>query len=250
MTPSDKMAMYTWLMRGNNFAARLTDPDGGATDMSEIKDPFNGTNPTLRILSEADLNNILEDHTKWLESDGKKGVRADLHATNLYKAQLKGCDLAYANLKEAYLMGTEFDDACLIRADLEDSWACNASFDRAQLKRANFKGVDLTAAAFINADLTEANFENTICAGGFFQGANLTGANFKRADLHYAEFPGASFVGTDFQEADFLGSINFGEEILPIEQLCKAGSLFEAKLDEEFLDKVKAFCPHLLNKPV
>jgi uncharacterized protein YjbI with pentapeptide repeats len=250
MPPFDKMARYTWLFRGNNFAASLTNLDGGATEMSEIKDPFNGTNTTLRIITLADLKSILEDHTKWLESGGKKGARANLHSTNLYEVQLKGCNLAYANLQEAYLMGTEFDDACLIGANLEDSWACNASFDRAQLKGANFKGVDLTAAAFINADLTEANFENTICAGGFFQGANLKGANFKKADLHYAEYPGANFEGTEFQEADFLGSINYGEENLSIEDLCKAKSLFDAKLDEEILEKVREVCPHLLDKPI
>jgi uncharacterized protein YjbI with pentapeptide repeats len=233
-----------------NGTVNLTESDGGCTEMSEIKDPFNGTNPSLRIISEADLNNILEDHTKWLASDRKEGTRADLQSTNLYKVKLKGCNLAYANLQEAYLMGTEFDDAILIGTDLEDSWACNASFDRAQLKGANFKGADLTAAAFVNADLTGADFENTICAGGFFQSAIIKDANFKRADLHYAEFPGASFEGTDFQEANFLGSINYGEENLSIEDLCKAKSLFEAKLDEEILEKVREVCPHLLDKPI
>jgi uncharacterized protein YjbI with pentapeptide repeats len=107
----------------------------------------------------------------------------------------------------------------------------------------------LTAAAFFNADFTEANFENTICAGGFFQGANLKNANFKRADLHYAEFEGAILKGANFQEADLQGSINYGDENLPIKQLCKTNNLFKAKLDPDILDKVKDYCPQLLEKP-
>ena len=50
------------------------------------------------------------------------------------------------------------------------------------------------------------------------------------------------------KEADFQGSINYGEENLPIEQLCTAKSLFKAKLDPEILNKVKDCCPHLLEK--
>ena len=101
--------------------------------MSEIKDKFNGTS-TLRIITEKDLKNIIEEHKIWLESKGKYGKRASLRSTNLYKADLKGCNLAYADLQEAYLCGTQFDDACLIGANIKFAVAFTAYFDGADLK--------------------------------------------------------------------------------------------------------------------
>jgi uncharacterized protein YjbI with pentapeptide repeats len=126
--------------------------------------------------------------------------------------------------------------------------AFTAYFDGADCKRANFKYSDLTTAGFIKADLTNANFESTNCSGGFFMDAILKDVNFKGADLHYAQFAGATFAGADLQEADLLGLINFEEENLPIDQLCRTKSLYKTQLDDEILEKVEKRCPHLLGR--
>jgi uncharacterized protein YjbI with pentapeptide repeats len=228
-----------------NAKRYLTHSDGGFTKMNEIIDKFNETS-TLRLITEKDLKNILEEHKIWLESKGKDGKRASLRSTNLYKADLKGCNLAYADLQDAYLCGTQFDNACLVGANMKFAVAFTAYFDGADCKRANFKYSDLTTAGFIKADLTAANLENTNCAGGFFMDAILKDTRLKSADLHYAQFAGADFDGADLQGADLLGLINFEEENLPIDQLCRTKSLYNTQLDEEILEKVKARCPHLL----
>ena len=63
------------------------------------------------------LNEILENHRKWLccDADGK---RADLGGANLRGANLRGANLGGANLRGADLGGADLGGANLYRADL------------------------------------------------------------------------------------------------------------------------------------
>jgi len=52
------------------------------------------------------LDDVLEQHALWLESDGKQGALADLSGANL-----SGADLIYANLSRADLSGADLSGA-------------------------------------------------------------------------------------------------------------------------------------------
>lgn len=81
------------------------------------------------------LNSILEQHKKWLDSE-KGGIRAnlrgaDLRRADLRRANLRGADLSYANLsganlRDADLRGANLDYSCLplwcgsLRAQFDD----------------------------------------------------------------------------------------------------------------------------------
>ena len=49
-------------------------------------------------MTRKELNKILEEHKKWLDTDGKEGKRADLLDANLRGANLRGDDLLGVNL--------------------------------------------------------------------------------------------------------------------------------------------------------
>ncbi len=73
------------------------------------------------------LQEILEAHRKWVESERKEGERADLIEANLQKANLRranlqGADLRGANLQEADLSGTNLQEADLWRASLQGAY--------------------------------------------------------------------------------------------------------------------------------
>jgi len=53
-----------------------------------------------RIITKEDLSKILEEHGKWVASEGKEGQRADLS-----RAKLRGADLWRADLRWAWLGG-------------------------------------------------------------------------------------------------------------------------------------------------
>ena len=59
--------------------------------------------PQYREVSEEELKRILADHQEWLETNGEKGIRADLEGAELSGAKLQGAYLLGADLQGAYL---------------------------------------------------------------------------------------------------------------------------------------------------
>lgn len=52
-----------------------------------------------------DIEKIKSDHLLWSQSNGEKGVRANLSRANLTRANLSGANLSRANLSRANLTG-------------------------------------------------------------------------------------------------------------------------------------------------
>lgn len=67
------------------------------------------------------LNEILQEHKKWLDSNGEEGVRASLSYANLSCANLSRADLSGADLIGADLSGANLSRADLRYADLRDA---------------------------------------------------------------------------------------------------------------------------------
>jgi hypothetical protein len=107
-----------------------------------------------------ELKAILDDHAKWLRSEG--GKKANLAEANLSNANLAEADLAWANLTGADL--------------------ATANLTGADLRGANLRGANLRWANLAGANLSNANL-----AGADLGGANLTGANLRGANLRGAK---------------------------------------------------------------
>lgn len=104
--------------------------------------------PPAREVNKLELARLVEQHRRWVESDGLHGQRADLTRAQLEATCLSGTSI---NLQDAVLHGTN-----LRRADLSMS--------------------DLRTACLAGADLREANLLGTHLAGADLQGAALDGA--------------------------------------------------------------------------
>ena len=72
-----------------------------------------GKKPTVEQLEQ-----IFQEHTKWIESEEKEGTRAKLCGANLTKAHLIKADLTKANLSKAELRGANLSKANLAGATL------------------------------------------------------------------------------------------------------------------------------------
>ncbi len=90
---------------------------------------------------------------------------------------LKGADLRYANLSEAFLHNT----------DLSHSLFMDANLQEAKMRNANLQG-----SKFINAKFTETDL-----SGSNFSGADFSGASFTDANLSDAKFVNCTFSGAD-----------------------------------------------------
>ena len=97
----------------------------------------------LRNISKEELDKIIDNHKKWLQSGGEEGERADLSSANLRYADLSYADLRYANLRYANLRSADLSYADLSSADLS-----YANLRSADLSYANLRYADLDFSAF------------------------------------------------------------------------------------------------------
>jgi len=140
-------------------------------------------------INQAELNEILEQHRKWLE-DSNKGKRADLSYTdltgadlshtNLTGVDLSNTDLSGANLSEAILIGADLSEVILINTlsntDLSRTILTGANLSNTDLSRTKLSGANLTGAKLSGAILTDAILYRTDLTGAKLSGAILSGA--------------------------------------------------------------------------
>lgn len=138
-----------------------------------------------------------------------------------WKDKLDSINLQHANLREADLLGANLQRADLFKANL----------GKANLRRASLLGANLQGA-----DLRETNLRDSTLAL-----SNLKGANLREADLQGANLREANLDGTNLEGANLTGTIS-----LNAESICKAKSLYNAKIDPEIEEQIRSTCPHLL----
>ena len=97
-------------------------------------------------IAEPELQNLLEQHREWVESDGAKGQRMELA-----RANFAGVDLTGANLQNAILNRANFQGAELLLADLRGASLVQANLQEANLLGADFHGANLEGAALEGA---------------------------------------------------------------------------------------------------
>ena len=101
---------------------------------------------------------ILEDHKKWVESEGIEGKKA-----NLYEANLQEATLSSANLQKAWLMKANLQEASLVKANLQQADLGHANLQQADLYEANLSKADLRGANLTDVkNLTQAQL-NQAC---------------------------------------------------------------------------------------
>jgi uncharacterized protein YjbI with pentapeptide repeats len=164
-----------------------------------------------REISEKEITKILKNHKKWLESDRKEGIQADLRGANL-----SGKNLSGENLSEANIIDADLSEANLSRVNLSE----------AKLSRAYLRGANLLKAKFVRtnfecADLCGVNLSGENLYESKFGAANLVGVNFSGANLSLVDFSYANLSGTNLSKA-YLSEANFNRADLSKANLAEA----------------------------
>jgi uncharacterized protein YjbI with pentapeptide repeats len=207
--------------------------------------------------TKAELEEILHKHSDWLDSDGKKGVRADLSRANLKGADLEGVDLTKAllsganfeeaNLKSSTMAGADLRDAVFIKPARQSASPTSLRRHVGAVSylvvRGSFGascstgvghmigGADLEEANIIQADLSRASLRGIRLAFSNLNGARLQSADLGAADLSHAQLIGAtlreaSLQLTTFEYASIKDTDLEGANITGAD-LC--GAIFEPK---------------------
>ena len=102
----------------------------------------------LRNISKEELDKIIDNHKKWLQSDGEEGERADLSYANLRYADLRYANLRYADLSSADLSSADLRYADLSYANLRYADLRYANLSYADLRYADLRYANLDYSAF------------------------------------------------------------------------------------------------------
>ena len=199
----------------------------------------------------------LEFQKTYLRAANFTGITTDRTITfrgNDREVHLEGAifyysDLIGANLEHTHLEKANFDHAYITRTYFMNSNLEGSNFRNSHLERASFEGAKLEGAWFDWAELHGAIFAKADLKRTLFSTADLTYAIFSEADLEEAEFNGANLENASFREANLKGANLEGAKNLTINQLSKAKTLYNAKLDPELEKTLKENYPHLFNKP-
>lgn len=163
-------------------------------------------------MTKQELNNLVENHNKFMESNGMCGKKvsfedADLHCKSLAGKTMVGLHFVRANMRDTDLRGAEFKDCDLSYSDMNRAALCGARLPRelefADLRNSNCRGVLVNDTHFWNADLRFADFS----------GAEINRANFAHADLRGADFSGATFTSACFYDCDVRGATFKGTQL-------------------------------------
>ena len=146
-----------------NLHTRMTDKPEQAAPTSDQTEEQTAETLEYREISPDELQEILEQHRKWVETEGKEGKQADLN-----KANLQGAGLSWANLQQANLREAHLEQTILIGAHLEEADLTGAHLEQAELRGAHLEQAILNGAQLQKADLWFAQLQ-----GGDIQGANL-----------------------------------------------------------------------------
>jgi uncharacterized protein YjbI with pentapeptide repeats len=137
-----------------------------------------GKKPTVEQLEQ-----IFQEHTKWIESEEKEGTRAKLCGANLTKAHLSMAHLTKADLTKANLTKADLFKANLTKADLTKANLTKAYLIKADLTKADLTKANLTKAYLFKANLTKADLTKANLSKAELRGANLSKANLAGATL-------------------------------------------------------------------
>src|ERR1700719_2193932 len=180
----------------------MEEPDRPQSPFAGMAD-FSARTP-LRVLLSDEIERMLAEHRRSLETEYPEGHRANFSSADLTGRDFSGLNLRGIKMDRAVLRGADFTGAHLQSANLVGAMAEQACFDRADLSRARLSGPNLVSASFedvglANAEMEFAQMANAVLQGACLgeadmSGAQLDAANLTRADLRNANLRGADFV--------------------------------------------------------
>lgn len=120
---------------------------------------------TLKKLSPDELQNVLNDHRRWLESEGTHGRKADLRCCDLSNRNLFGVDLRMSVLRDIDFSRTNLRTANLKQADLHSCRFHQADFQhrfqRRQARKCKFPRCQYRPEIFTNSKLARMHVRLT-----------------------------------------------------------------------------------------
>ena len=155
-----------------------------------------------RKISKEELDQILENHQKWLGSKGKEEKNAELMGLDLKEADFSGRKLKNIFIESSDLRNKDFTDFDLketvfLKSNLQGARFWNSDLTGANLQLSDLSNTTLWRAKVNNANLVDVNLQNSKLN-------NIEGLS--NAEIQHANFKGVTgLFGNEFSHNDLTG---------------------------------------------
>ncbi|MFZ5448580.1 MAG: pentapeptide repeat-containing protein [Thermodesulfobacteriota bacterium] len=153
---------------------------------TEPQKPWTGKLKDGQVITQDDLDWILQEHALWITSKGREGEPANLEGADLRRVELDKANLSRVSLRKANLSG-----AFMTEANLSGAWLHEANLSGVDLFMANLSGAKIDKANLSRARLSSANLNRAYLRDADLSQARLNGANLSRANLYNSNLSGA-----------------------------------------------------------
>ena len=150
-----------------------------------------------REISVTDAGELLKRYA----AGGRNFQAADLRGIQLASANLRGANLIGTLLNNADLRNAQLDGVKLVISDLSNADLSHTSLRKVKLMGAILRDTNLSGADLSYADLSDAYLRNAKLIGAKLVGANLSAADLSGADLTDANLEGAELSDVNLIDA-------------------------------------------------
>src|SRR5918996_1048089 len=175
-----------------------------------------------------EIQEILDAHRLWVQSQGAWGQRANLIGRKLKLdehgpgAQLQSADLRGAILKNAQLQGADLSNARLQGTNLSGAHLQGALLEHARLHASVWTKIQALVRREEQrkkADLRNARLQGANLVGAELRNIRLQRAQLQGADLRRAKLQRANLDGIQLEGSDLRGTCLKGAKTLSLDQL-------------------------------
>lgn len=145
-----------------------------------------------------DLEAILFEHEKWLNSNGAEGTRATLENLDLTKTHLDRISFS--------LYGKNLSKALIKRVNLTGSYLESVKLSGANLQRVVFECANLNKSTVVKAKCYDCVFNNSFILDAELGKSTFEKCQFKKARLDGSDLSNSNFSQSNFEEATLLGT--------------------------------------------
>lgn len=180
----------------------------------------------MNTIDKLTLEDVLKDHRRWLDTEGREGQRAVLNGVSFSGMNLRGKLFSNADLSHSYFYDADLRGANLGSADLYGS-----EFHYTDMRGANLSGANIRESSLDFSDISDSRM-----LGSNLTGSSLKSANLARTDLSFSTLVLSDFYSANLTEANLFGSDLSGANLLD-------AKLYAASLSNATLNGARIFVP-------
>jgi uncharacterized protein YjbI with pentapeptide repeats len=156
------------------------------------------------------LANLISTNSENPRNKDRKNVSPDVRtAVNIIVARTAKISSEKDEKYEQHKKDTNPKPLNLREINIRDAFLVDTEWNYADLSISNFSRSDLREVTFLEADLRKSNFSKAKLNRANLKGANLSDANLKGADLSDADLEGTHLEGATFTDEQIQKSCNW-----------------------------------------